>query len=99
MDQRSDDLFYGLHRDLKQAGYFATEHSDDHIFRGQLKVGGPSKGKLVVLSGIVGCGKSDAFAAYPGRLTHGKTRSCVSKSVALAKDRVTIRDPGDGLIP
>ena len=47
--------FYGLHRDFEHAGYFPTPH-DEKIFDA-LKVA-VRQGQLVVLSGIVGCGKS-----------------------------------------
>ena len=42
--------YYGLARDFGQAGYFETEHSEQIVSE--------LKGKLVALSGIVGCGKT-----------------------------------------
>jgi type II secretory pathway predicted ATPase ExeA len=79
--------FYGLHRDLNQAGYFATEHHD-HIFEA-LKTA-VKQGKLVVLSGIVGCGKTTLLRRIQDDLRR-ENEIRVSKSLALAKDRVTIQ--------
>jgi ABC-type sugar transport system ATPase subunit len=47
--------FYGLARDFGQAGYFETRHSEQIVreLKHEIKVG-----KLVALSGIVGCGKT-----------------------------------------
>jgi type II secretory pathway predicted ATPase ExeA len=79
--------FYGLHRDLRHAGYFATDHHD-HIFAA-LKTA-VKHGKLVVLSGIVGCGKTTLLRRIQEDLRR-ENEIRVSKSVALAKDRVTIQ--------
>ena len=47
--------YYGLARDFGQAGYFETGHSEQIVreLKHEIKVG-----KLVALSGIVGCGKT-----------------------------------------
>ena len=47
--------FYGLLQDFQQAGYFPTTHNEQ--FFEALKSCG-QRGQLVVLSGIVGCGKT-----------------------------------------
>jgi type II secretory pathway predicted ATPase ExeA len=78
--------FYGLHRDFHQAGYFPTAHNE-HIFEA-LKVA-VKRGQLVVLSGIVGCGKTTLLRRIQDDLRR-ENDIRVSKSVALAKDRVTI---------
>jgi type II secretory pathway predicted ATPase ExeA len=78
--------FYGLHRDFHQAGYFPTAHNE-HIFEA-LKVA-VTRGQLVVLSGIVGCGKTTLLRRIQDDLRR-ENDIRVSKSVALAKDRVTI---------
>jgi type II secretory pathway predicted ATPase ExeA len=79
--------FYGLHRDFQQAGYFPTAHHEQ-IF-GALKTA-VKQGKLVVLSGIVGCGKTTLLRRIQDDLRR-ENEMRVSKSVALAKDRVTIQ--------
>jgi energy-coupling factor transporter ATP-binding protein EcfA2 len=47
--------YYGLARDFGQAGYFETEHSEQIVNELKLEI---KAGKLVALSGIVGCGKT-----------------------------------------
>ena len=47
--------YYGLARDFGQAGYFETEHSEQIVSELKLEI---KAGKLVALSGIVGCGKT-----------------------------------------
>src|ERR687891_255971 len=79
--------FYGLHRDFQQAGYFPPAHNE-HIFEA-LKIA-VKQGKLVVLSGIVGCGKTTLLRRIQDDLRR-ENEIRVSKSVALAKDRVTIQ--------
>jgi len=78
--------FYGLHRDFHQAGYFPTAHNE-HVFEA-LKIA-VKRGQLVVLSGIVGCGKTTLLRRIQADLRR-ENEIRVSKSVALAKDRVTI---------
>jgi ABC-type glutathione transport system ATPase component len=46
---------YGLARDFGQAGYFETEHFEQIVSELKLEI---KAGKLVALSGIVGCGKT-----------------------------------------
>ena len=79
--------FYGLHRDCHQAGYFPTTHHEQ-IFRA-LKTA-VKQGRLVVLSGIVGCGKTTLLRRIQDDLRR-ENEIRVSKSVALAKDRVTLQ--------
>jgi type II secretory pathway predicted ATPase ExeA len=79
--------FYGLHRDFSQAGYFATAHHA-HVFEA-LKTA-ITQGQLVVLSGIVGCGKTTLLRRIQDTLRRENDMR-VAKSVALAKDRVTIQ--------
>lgn len=79
--------FYGLHRDFQQAGYFATAHHAQ-IFEA-LKTA-IKQGQLVVLSGMVGCGKTTLLRRIQDTLRRENDMR-VAKSVALAKDRVTIQ--------
>jgi type II secretory pathway predicted ATPase ExeA len=78
--------FYGLHRAFKHAGYFPTPHNEK-IFDA-LKVA-IQQGQLVVLSGIVGCGKSKLLRRIKDDLQR-ENKMLVSKSMALVKDRVTV---------
>jgi type II secretory pathway predicted ATPase ExeA len=78
--------FYGLHRDFEHAGYFPTPHNEK-IFDA-LKVA-IRQGKLIVLSGIVGCGKSKLLRRIQDDLRR-ENQILVSKSLALTKDRVTV---------
>jgi type II secretory pathway predicted ATPase ExeA len=79
--------FYGLHRDFQHAGYFPTAHHE-HLFTA-LKTA-VKQGQLVVLSGIVGCGKTTLLRRIQDDLRRGNEIR-VSKSLALSKDRVTIQ--------
>jgi ABC-type cobalamin/Fe3+-siderophores transport system ATPase subunit len=47
--------YYGLARDFAPAGYFETEHSEQIVRELKLEI---KTGKLLALSGIVGCGKT-----------------------------------------
>ena len=78
--------FYGLHRDFKHAGYFPIIQNEK-IFDG-LKVA-VQQGQLVVLSGIVGAGKSKLLRRIKDDLQR-ENKILVSKSMALAKARVTV---------
>lgn len=79
--------FYGLHRDFHHAEYFSTAHHE-HLFAA-LKTA-VQQGQLVVLSGIVGCGKTTLLRRIQDDLRRGNEVR-VSKSLALSKDRVTIQ--------
>lgn len=78
--------FYGLHRDFEHAGYFPTSHNEK--IYDALKVA-VQQGRLVVLSGIVGCGKSKLLRRIKDDLQR-ENKMLVSKSMALVKDRVTV---------
>jgi type II secretory pathway predicted ATPase ExeA len=78
--------FYGLHRDFEHAGYFPTTHNEK--IYDALKVA-VQLGRLVVLSGIVGCGKSKLLRRIKDDLQR-ENQILVSKSMALVKDRVTV---------
>lgn len=78
--------FYGLHRDFEHAGYFPTTHNEKMFDALKVAV---QQGRLVVLSGIVGCGKSKLLRRIKDDLQR-ENKILVSKSMALAKDRVTV---------
>jgi type II secretory pathway predicted ATPase ExeA len=78
--------FYGLHRDFEHAGYFPTAQNEKMFEALKVAV---QHGRLVVLSGIVGCGKSKLLRRIKDDLQR-ENHMLVSKSMALAKDRITI---------
>jgi type II secretory pathway predicted ATPase ExeA len=78
--------FYGLHRDFEQAGYFPTTQNEKMFEALKVAV---QHGRLVVLSGIVGCGKSKLLRRIKDDLQR-ENHMLVSKAMALAKDRITI---------
>jgi type II secretory pathway predicted ATPase ExeA len=78
--------FYGLHRDFEHAGYFPTTQNEKMFEALKVAV---QHGRLVVLSGIVGCGKSKLLRRIKDDLQR-ENHMLVSKSMALAKDRITI---------
>jgi ABC-type glutathione transport system ATPase component len=57
--------YYGLARDFGQTGYFETEHSEQIVSELKLEI---KAGKLVALSGIVGCGKTTILTHSRGSL-------------------------------
>ena len=62
--------YYGLARDFGQAGYFETEHSEQIVSELKLEI---KAGKLVALSGIVGCGKTTTRALEEASRVIAKT--------------------------
>jgi len=78
--------YYGLTRDFHRAGYFETDHHKQ-IFK-ELKAA-IKQGKLVALSGIVGCGKTTTLKAIQKELIKER-EVLVSKSLSVEKARVTL---------
>ena len=72
---------YGLARDFGQAGYFETEHSEQIVSE--------LKGKLVALSGIVGCGKTTMLRRIQEALSQDK-EILASKSLSLEKSQISL---------
>ncbi len=78
--------YFGLTREFDQAGFFETEHHQ-HLQKeitATLK-----KGRLVALSGIVGCGKTVMLQRIKNALKQEKD-ILVSRSMAVDKDRITL---------
>ena len=61
--------YYGLARDFGQAGYFETEQSAQIVSELKLEI---KAGKLVALSGIVGCGKTTMLRRIQEALAQDK---------------------------
>lgn len=78
--------FYGLTRDFERVGYFETDHHKQ-IFK-EIK-SAIEQGKLIVLSGIVGCGKTTAIQAIKRELER-ENKVLVAKSQLPEKEQVKI---------
>jgi len=70
--------YYGVARDFGQAGYFETEHSEQIVSELKLEI---KAGKLVALSGIVGCGKTTILRRIQEALSQDK--EILASKVAL----------------
>ena len=78
--------YYGLARDFGQAGYFETEHSAQVVSELKLEI---KAGKLVALSGLVGCGKTTLLRRIQEALAQDK-EILVSKSLSLEKGQISL---------
>ena len=78
--------YYGLAREFGQAGYFETEHSAQLVSELKLEI---KAGKLVALSGIVGCGKTTMLRRIQEALAQDK-EILVSKSLSLEKSQISL---------
>ena len=78
--------YYGLARDFGQAGYFETEHSEQIVSELKLEI---KAGKLVALSGIVGCGKTTMLRRIQEALSQD-TEILASKSLSLEKSQISL---------
>jgi ABC-type dipeptide/oligopeptide/nickel transport system ATPase component len=71
---------------LGQAGYFETEHSEQIVPELKLEI---KAGKLVALSGIVGCGKTTTLRRIQEALSQDK-EILASKSLSLEKSQISL---------
>ena len=78
--------YYGLARDFGQAGYFETEHSEQIVSELKLEI---KAGKLVALSGIVGCGKTTMLRRIQEALSQDR-EILASKSLSLEKSQISL---------
>ncbi|MEF3073943.1 AAA family ATPase [Methylobacter sp. Wu1] len=78
--------YYGLAQDCQGAGYFETEHHQQIAkeLKAQVK-----QGRMIALSGIVGCGKTTTLKAIRQELIKEK-EVLVSKSLSIEKGRVNL---------
>jgi type II secretory pathway predicted ATPase ExeA len=77
---------YGLTRELDHVGYFETAQHQHMMSEIKSAV---KQGKLVALSGIVGCGKTTTLHHIQALLANDQD-ILVSKSLAVDKDRVNL---------
>lgn len=77
---------YGFAKDFKQAGYFETEHHQavSKEIKAAIQVG-----RIISLSGIVGCGKTKALQRLQQELINEK-QVLVSRSFSIEKAHVNI---------
>src|SRR5262245_9212795 len=78
--------YYGFDKDFSQAGYFETEHSQQIVRELSLEI---KAGKLVTLSGIVGCGKTTLLRRSQELLARDRD-ILVSKSLAVEKSQISL---------
>ena len=78
--------YYGLVRDFGQAGYFETEDSEQIVSELKFEI---KAGKLVALSGIVGCGKTTILRRIQEALSQDK-EILASKSLSLEKSQISL---------
>jgi type II secretory pathway predicted ATPase ExeA len=78
--------YFGLKRTFEYVGYFETEHQA-YVFK-ELK---PllRQGRLVALSGVVGCGKTTTLQRLQSELASEKD-IIISRSLAVDKDKVNL---------
>src|SRR5262249_14225003 len=79
--------YYGLHRDFRHAGYFATETQQQlsTALKAAIK-----QGQLIAVAGIVGSGKTTLLHRVQDELMREK-EVLVARSLAVDKDRVELR--------
>jgi len=78
--------FYGLNRSLRAAGYHMTEHHRTLLHEVKQAI---YDGRLIVLSGVVGAGKTAALSQLKEKLLE-EDRIVVSTSVSVEKNRVAL---------
>lgn len=78
--------YYGLRKEFRNVGYFETEHHRK-LFQ-EIKTA-IALGKLIALTGIVGCGKTTVLRRMQETLAQEK-EILVSKSLSVDKGRVTL---------
>jgi type II secretory pathway predicted ATPase ExeA len=77
---------FGLTREFDQAGYFETEHHQPLIKEITTAI---KKGRIISVSGIVGCGKTMLLLQLQNQLQRDK-EVVVARSLAVDKGRVTL---------
>ena len=79
--------YYGVHRDFRHAGYFATEAQQplSTALKAAMK-----QGQLIAVAGSVGSGKTTLLHRVQDELMREK-EVLVARSLAVDKDRVELR--------
>lgn len=78
--------YYGFSKDFAQAGYFETGPSEQIVKELSYEI---RTGKLVTLSGIVGCGKTTMLRRIQDTLAQDK-EILVSKSLSVEKSQLSL---------
>lgn len=78
--------YFGLVREFDQAGYYETAH---HRFLLKEMAATIKKGRIIVLAGIVGCGKTKVLLQLQ-RALQEEDAVLVARSLAVDKTRVTL---------
>ncbi len=77
---------FGLKRELRQVGFFATDHHEKLIEEVKSAIG---EGQLIAMAGIVGCGKTTLLHRIEQELRAEK-KILVSRAMAVDKDRINL---------
>lgn len=78
--------YYGFAKDFSQAGYFETEQSQQIVKELSYEI---KAGKLIALSGIVGCGKTTMLRRIQDTLARDK-EILVAKSLSVERSQISI---------
>jgi type II secretory pathway predicted ATPase ExeA len=78
---------YGLARDLRRAGYFATDHHQQIAREIQAAI---LAGQLVAVTGVVGSGKTVMLRRFQDHLAQ-EGKVIVSRSLSVEKSRATLQ--------
>ena len=78
--------YYGFTKDFSQAGYFETEQSQQIVRELSYEI---KAGKLIALSGIVGCGKTTMLRRIQDALGRDK-EILVAKSLSVERSQISL---------
>ncbi len=77
---------FGFIKEFSKAGYFETEHHKKVIEDIKNSI---HRGKIIALSGIVGCGKTTILRQFREKLKHDKD-IVVSQSFSIEKNKISV---------
>jgi type II secretory pathway predicted ATPase ExeA len=78
--------YYGFVKDFVQAGYFETEQSQQIVKELSYEI---RAGKLITISGIIGCGKTTILRRIQELLAREKD-ILVAKSLSVEKSQISL---------
>jgi type II secretory pathway predicted ATPase ExeA len=81
--------YYGFAKDFAQAGYFETEQSQQVVNELSYEI---KAGKLIIVSGIVGCGKTTTLRRIQETLARER-EILVAKSLSVEKGQISLPVP------